>query len=520
MARLTRKALVTWLAFCLFAAREPEHEAEAPPPVELRDQLTDEQREWWDAWEREHLDAQALLCGRRAGKSTLLAFWLVDGASHGPAGSWCAYVSITAKHAKQAMWRQIKAAAAMCGVQHAVVEGELTIHFAGGGSLFLAGCDTAVEIDKLRSKAIYRVAVDECGALRESLLRYLDEDVLEPACMDYGGKRAYAGTPGHVPHGWWYELTRLRKPGEHEPVRVQRWTAEQNPHIRGGARAYFAKVLKRRGWHETHPKFVREYLGQWVIDVGELVFPLDRDRPGWNSAADLPTHTSEGAWLDPARWRFAIGIDLGYVHASSFVVVAAHPGLAHDVFVCSSEKHVGWISQQIRDRLRALKVLYPNAAVVADPGGYGKGIVEEIRRLWASYLEDAKKTDKPGQIRLVRDMVLAGQLKVLDRQPSMVVPASNDGQYDAANDALCEECGAMGWDPDDPSKPNPHAEDHAIDAMLYAIRRLHHYVQEDAPAPKTTQQLHEEERARKFAELERHNIQHRRSAAGRRASVR
>jgi hypothetical protein len=501
MRRLTASPLVAWVALALLGAARPaptEPAEELEQPTDLRHALTEPQRAWWDRWDLDGLDVQALLCGRRAGKSTLLAYWIVDGGAHGPPGSWSIYVSLTAKHAKRAMWRQMKAAAARTGREHVVLEGELTIHFAGGGSVMLAGSDTEGEIDKFRSLAIYRVAVDECGKQRQSLLQYLDEDVLEPACMDHGGKRAYAGTPASVPIGWWFELTRLRKADEPELIPVGRWTALDNPHIKNPS-SYFAKVLKRKGWHETHPKFVREYLGQWVLDFGELVFPLDRDRPGWNSAADLPTHTIEGAWLDPARWRFSIGIDLGFVHASAFVVVASHPGLAHEVFVCSSEKHVGWIAPQIRDRLRALKALYPNAVVVADAGGYGKGIVEEIRRLWASYVENAKKTDKPGQIRLVRDMALAGHLKLLDRVPSLVKPVANDGQYDAANDALYEECGAMGWDPDDPTRPNPLAEDHAIDAMLYAIRRLHHYVQDDAAPPPTAEQQAEAERKKKFA---------------------
>lgn len=488
MARFTRKLLATIAALQILAARQPVVEAAAPAPVELRDQLTEVQREWWDAWERDQLAVQGLLCGRRAGKSTLLAYWLVDGAAHGPAGSACVYISLTMKHAKRAMWRQLKAAASLTARPYTVLESEGAIHFHGAGSVVLGGCDKAIEIDKYRSLAILRAAVDECGKIKPDLLEYLDEDVLEPACMDHGGLRAYSGTPGSIPYGWWWHLTR---PDATHGVPVKRWTAAENPHIKGGARVYWAGVLKRRGWSETHPKFVREYLGVWVVDVGELVFPLDMNLDGTpaprrNTCATLPEKTPGGAWLDPSRWRYAIGLDLGYVHASAFSICAAHPGLAGKWFVVRTEKHIGWLTHQHRDRLRALKVEYPNASVVADTGGYGKPIVEELRRLWAQYVEAAAKTDKPGQIRIVRDDVLAGDMQVLDGED---------------NDALREEMGVMGWDPDDPTQPNPMAEDHAIDATLYARRRLHHYVQEDAPPPPTAEQAAEAERKRKFAQF-------------------
>lgn len=476
MARLTRKVLATIAALQILAARQPVVEAAAPAPVELRDQLTDVQREWWDAWERDLLDAQVMLCGRRAGKSTVLAYWLTDGAAYGPRGCRCIYISLTREHAMEVLWEPLKEAAKLTGRPHVVSESRLSIRFLGAGTVRLAGSDNKKEINKARGKGVFRAAIDECGALKPSLIHYLYESVLEPACMDFNGKIAFAGTPGDTAFGWWYDLSR---DGSTMGVPVRRWTARENPHVL--ADAYFEKTLRKRGWTADHPTFRREYGAEWITDPGELVYPLEAAR---NICAALPEKTPGGAWLDPSRWRYSIGVDLGYVHASAFSVVAAHPGLADRWFVVSTEKHIGWLTGQIRDRLRALKLLYPNATVVADAGGYGKPIVEELRRLWASYVEAAAKTDKPGQIRIVRDDVLSGAMQVLDGE---------------ANDALREEMGVMGWDPDDPTQPNPHAEDHAIDATLYARRRLHHYVQEDAPPPMSAEQAAEKERARKFA---------------------
>lgn len=483
--RLRRSTLAKLIALRLMLSAAPAQDEPERPRVDLRSQLTEAQQEWWSRWDDPDLDCQALLCGRRAGKSRLLSYWLVQGAIDAPRGSWCVYISTTKEHAEQAMWQHIKDAATESNVPHTVSETRLRIRFAGGGQLMLAGSDTKREINKYRSKGIYRAAVDECSLLKASLIKYLEEDVLEPACMDYGGKRAYAGTPGMFPLGWWWEVTRPDLPERFMPV--GRWTAARNPHIAGGAEAYFERTRKRKKWAIDHPTFVREYLGQWHMDIGELVFPVDPQR---NAATKLPTHTDGGAELDPSRWRYSIGIDLGYVHASAFVVVAAHPGLAERVFVLESEKHVGWLTPQIRDRLRQLRKKYPRAVVVADTGGYGKPIVEELRRLWGESVEAAKKTDKAGQIRIVRDALMAGTLQLIDGE---------------CNDALRSEWGVMGWDADDKTKPSELAEDHASDATLYAIRRLQHYTRADAPAPLSPEEQAAEERRRKFAALEKKN---------------
>lgn len=485
---IRRSTLAKLIALRLMLGSASAEPDDARPEIELRERLTVSQQGWWDAWKADDLDAQALLCGRRAGKSTLFAYWLVDGAIKAPRGSWCVYVSITREHAEQAMWQQIKDAATESGAAHSISETKLRIRFAGGGMLMLAGCDTKREINKFRSKKIARVAVDECGALRASLLQYLDEDVLEPACMDLGGKRAYGGTPGPFPLGWWWDLTQPRKnlepAGGASWMPVGRWTARENPHIVGGAETYFERVRKRRGWLKTHPTYVREYEGQWYVDVGELVFPI---KVGRNTIEALPTHTDAGAVLDPTRWRYAIGIDLGFVHASAFVVVAAHPGLAERMFVVESEKHVGWITQQIRDRLRQLRKKYPQSLAVADSGGYGKPIVEELKSQWGEALEPAEKTHKAGQIRLIRDAIIGSTLQLLDGEQ---------------NDALRSEWRVMGWDPEDPTKPSGLAEDHASDATIYAARALRHYTQTDAPPPLTPAEADAKARADKFKRLE------------------
>jgi hypothetical protein len=344
VARFTRKLLATVAALQIVAGRQPVVEAAAPAPVELREQLTDEQREWWDAWERDSLDAQGMLCGRRAGKSTVLAYWLDDGAAHGPRGCVCIYYSLTREHAAEVLWDALKEAAALTGVPYTVSESRLTIRFHGAGRVLLAGTDTKKEINKGRGKKVLRAAIDECGAMKPSLVEYLYADVLEPACMDLNGRVAFSGSPGPAPIGWWYELTRE---GSTLGVPVRRWNATKNPHI--NAPAYFAKVLAKRSWTEKHPSFQREYLGVWVVDVGELVFPLDAEvdgtiAQGRNTCAILPLKTPGGAELDPSRWRYCIGIDDGYVQPCAFSVVAAHPGLAEQLFVLETEKHGGWRS--------------------------------------------------------------------------------------------------------------------------------------------------------------------------------
>lgn len=447
-----------------FAALQAALELVVPRErFDLREPLTPEQLEWWNLIAPE----KALLCGRRAGKTTLLASWLVDGAIAGGENEWCAYIALTRKSAEEAVWVYVKQAARRSGVPHVIDEGMLMITFEGGASVILGGLETVRDLERYRGKKYRRVVFDECGALRQTLLRRCWEEVIEPACMDVGGEAAFSGTPGIVPDGFWYELTRDGAELE-TGIPVRRWTALVNPHVRDPA-AYFERIKAKHGWTDDTPTFVREYLGRWVTDFGARVFPLE---PGRNLVVALPTVNGFGLELARDRWRYVISLDFGVEEPTAVAVLAAHRDLAHRRFVLSTEKRSHWLTRDLAAYLADLRGSYPNAPVVGDTGGMGAWPAQELTREHGIPIECADKTHRLGQIYLVRDGLISGTIQ------AVVGPGKPE---EGPTAALVDEWSKLVWDPDKPGEPAA-GEDHAGDAVRYGLGRLHHYLR-DEPVP-------------------------------------
>ncbi|MEM9462118.1 MAG: hypothetical protein AAGF11_48630 [Myxococcota bacterium] len=439
--------------------------------VDLRSTLTEPQQAWWD------LDPEArkkgLLCGRRSGKSELLARWLTDKAKDAAEDFYAGYASVTRKSAAEAMWPVFKRVARLTGRPHAVNEAALMITFAGGGSILLGGMETVRDVERWRGKKYAAFAFDECGALRDSLLRRGYTEVIEPACMDCNGWIGFGGTPGYYPKGKWWELT--RDGAEHETgIPIRRWNARQNPYVLD-ADGYFERIKRENGWTDETPIFVREYLGRWVRDLGQLVFPVVRGR---NTIAQLPTHNAEGLVLVREGWRYVLGLDIGVRHPTAISVLAAHQDLAHRRFVLSAEKRSQWLVQEYGARLHALRDEYEvegrKPPVVCDTGGMGALAAQELSRVHGLPIERADKSDKLASVYFARDGLISGQIQVIDTGPA---------------DPLLDEWDSIQWSETNPGEPED-GDDHCSDATRYGLPRLHHYVQED-PRPTKVKTLSE-----------------------------
>lgn len=439
--------------------------------VDLRATLTEQQGEWWDL--EPESKKKGLLCSRRAGKSVLLARWLVDGAKDAGEDEWCAYVSLTRKSARENMWGELKRAAVLTGVPHVVNESALMITFAGGGSVLVGGLETVRDVERYRGKKYRRVGLDECGALRDALLRTAYTDVFEPACMDVGGEIAFGGTPGYYPKGLWWELTRDGAE-EETGIPVRRWTCLDNPHLLDPA-GFLERIKREKGWTDDTPTFVREYLARWVIDLGQLVFPIV---PGRNTCSALPTHNGEGLQLEPSGWREVLALDFGVRDPSAIVRIAAHRDLAHRKFIVSAEKRSEWLSRDLAARIRQHKAEIVQAGhalvgIVGDTGGLGAAVAMELTRQHRLPIEAARKAEKSAQVYLTRDGLISG---------TILAVVGTDRPEKGPTAPLLEEWGKLGWSEKDPGQP-ADGDDHCSDATRYGLGRLGHYAQADATPP-------------------------------------
>jgi len=423
---------------------------------------------------------RVLFTPRRQGKSIVLALNEIA-AVDGKPGSYALYLTKTRANAKLVHWPTLKNVCERTGRKYNANESDLTLTVEGGGTVVLGGMDKLRDLESKRGLTFLAADIDECGAHVSAVFEYAWGDILEPMTFDHGGIISFAGTPGPTLAGLWYRLT---TPDIHPPgvdgnpqISLHRWHGGINPFVPDWE-AKLAALLKRRGWTEDNPTFVREYLGRWCRDDGVLVFPFSVEK---NSVPGLPTKTKTGLEIDPRRWRFAIAVDPGYVDECGFAILAAHPQLARE-YVVRTERQDKLIADQVAKHIRRLVAWLSSTygtpigdgkygpvpyQLVMDTGGLGKEYAEVCKRKYALPVEAADKRDKAANVRIVRDELISGRLNVLEGEQ---------------NDAIREEWAVLGWDKRK-EVPEDGQTDHASDAVCYGHRKLRSERQTEADPP-------------------------------------
>lgn len=432
-------------------------------PADFEAQMFGPQRDFFTAADRTKIARTS----RRAGKSTVVAGKLLSGLQGRP-GRHSLYLTLTRKNAKRILWPAAIALLQTLGVGFTYSLTELEIRLNAGGTLILGGVDTQEQVERWRGDKYQDAAVDECQSFPSDRLQSLREDVLRPALSDYRGDLLMTGTPGPVPAGYWYDLSN----DQQQRYRVHHWTALDNPHIPHWAEE-LAEIRDENGWDENNPTYRREYLGEWVLDLDVLIYPFE-DR---NVVESLPLTTDGGAHVDPAQWRYVLVVDVGQVHATGFVVVAAHPAVSED-YIVHAEKMWGMTTDRMASRIIDLMTLFPGP-VLMDTQGIGKRHADEVRDRYGLPIIAADKADKHSGIRLVRDRLRTSQIRALR----------------GAADPLLHEWRTLIWNKD----RNDHQreqEDHCADCAIYGIKYLRNYTTDHkskGPEPQSAEWYRQQE---------------------------
>jgi hypothetical protein len=476
------------LAASLMLGGVEEQSEDARPRIDLRGDLHAKQREVWDAVDKARADRSLrrirILWGRRTGKSNVVIRIACVAAKDTPDGV-VPYISITRKHAKINFWKLFKRTARRLDPACKINESDLTIDFPGGGMVWLGGADKIDELDKYRASMCPLAVVDEMQRFPSDSILYLLEEVIEPALFDTGGPLLESGTPGKVKVKgiYWFDVT-----GDHVAEDVFRANVYDNPFL-PDVETRLAKLRKERGWTDTTPKYVREYLGKWCDDPEGRVFPLTPQ----NDADALPIVNAKGFPLDARKWRFVIATDVGMVDKTAIAILARHPDLDRE-FLVKSEKHRAMLPAGLAQRIRAIranvgdlvpKELAPSlerAPIVMDTGGMGKVHAEEFGRVYALQVIPALKTEKESAVELLRGRVQSAHFAVLTGE---------------CNDCLRAEWAVLEFDEKQLLKGRrvmtEHAEDDATHAVLYGHRWLRAHEQDDPALDARTQVQREED---------------------------
>ena len=342
---------------------------------------------------------KAVCGGRRGGKSYGLAAWFIDKALTTPEKR-SVYVSLTRGKAFEILGPALRYYSRRynLGGEFKTVQGSLNYMFPNGHRIWLVGCDDKSEVEKIRGEAFVRAAVDECQSMG-TFLKTLVEDTIEPALVDERGDLALAGSPAIVCAGYFHDVTNGSETQEKWPT--HHFTMLDNPFI-PHAREELEEKKRLNKWSDDHPTLLREWLGRWVNDANQLIYPLERSRNAF------------GGILPEGSYAYCLGVDIGFTAATALSVVALRRP-QQDLWVIESAIKAGLTPLDVCQWVRETKQRYAerniSLPVVVDEGGLGVGYAEQMRFMGIG-CEAATKIGKRAAQEWLRGRVIAGTLKV------------------------------------------------------------------------------------------------------------
>ena len=386
-------------------------------------------------------------CTRRAGKSSALALKFIKTMENHPK-SQSLYLSLTQESAKQIMWGVLQEIDDKYKIHLKFTESSLTIQHPNGAKLRLMGADLANFIRRLRGRKFAGVAIDEAqdfGTHLESLIN----DVLTPSIADYAdGWLSITGTPGCIPSGLFFEITQNNRFGYSN----HKWSILDNPYM-PNAEAFINDLIVKREWTPDNPTLLREWRGQWVLDMESLWIRYYETK---NDYEELPKGV----------WQYVLGVDIGFKDADAIAVVAWSESSKETYLVEELITRKQGISDLV-SQIDMLQKKYNAYKIVMDEGGLGKKIGEEIRRRFGCPLEPADKANKQDNVEFLNDDLRLGKFK-----------AKKNSQF-----ALDSQIVQIDWSKSTPKRIVLKSGFHSdiLDAVLYAFRDTYAYTHTTEP---------------------------------------
>ena len=350
-------------------------------------------------WQKDYLVDKAnritLQCGRRSGKSYANAMkalahclYAKDVINNVDKFRSAVIVGLTKDKVQQQYWQLLKTMIDKCHLPIDKIDnGDLSIRFANGATLKLAGNNSKADREKLRGDEYSLMIIDE--AQSQQGLRYLMESIFEPIAYARNSSIVLSGTGALILGCYWQEVT----DGDQSP-KWKHYTAtmKDNPTV-ANADKVLEQVLKDKGWTVDDPEYIREYLGQNCVESTRSIIA---DRHYYDTLPDLVYE------------KCIVGTDYGWNDKTSFVpVLIANNGKCFvvDEFSSShmSASEIVDKAKEIEEHFRT-KYKVPEIMLIADTSDqtisadiYRCGIkicnaYKVAERLQWSYLRDACRT--------------------------------------------------------------------------------------------------------------------------------
>ena len=361
----------------------------------------------------------ALMCGRRSGKSYVIADKMIKHCIEGTDNiiqdgltvrkyRTAIYVGLTVEKAASIMWDLLKDLIKNNRIPVKKIDnGNYTIEFSNGNKIKLLGNNSKAEREKIRGMDFSFCAIDEMQS--QQGVNYLITSIIQPILKGRNGQLALLGT-GPLSAGTYWEQ-QLDNP------EISHYTATMadNPTIPNYKEA-LNDILIQNKWSEDNITFRREYLGEVAYDTNVIVYPTRK------------YFTSLPSDFHPVKC--VIGVDFGWTDCTALAPIlfdAQDQAYLVNEFkenhieasaVIEKCKEVGdFIHTKYGIPVDDIYMVADNARPDLIRSIYNKGLTN----IYGSY-----KLGEAYQIAMVKDWLESGQLLI-----------QKDGCFDAECDKVC-----------------------------------------------------------------------------------
>lgn len=331
------------------------------------------------------------VCSVRAGKTEACAADLIDTSLKMP-GTNQYYITLARSSAERIVWPVLKKINRAYNLRAFPNEAKLTLKFPNGSVIYLMGANDEAEIEKIRGVSdVALIYLDEAQAFREHIKGLVD-DIVVKRLYDLNGRCRMIGTPGPVLSGYFYECSQGGSWSHHH------WTMFDNPWLfkKSGKtpQELVDEDCKRMGVTIDHPSIQRECFGRWTHDPSSLLLQYNR---AINDYDKLPED----------KYTYILGIDLGTKDADALCLLAYSPAspitwLIEEV-VTPNQK-----TDDLAAQIKKLQATYGKMTMVADTGGLGLKVCEDLMFRYGFVIEPADKKGKMADYRFLNNALRTG----------------------------------------------------------------------------------------------------------------
>lgn len=384
----------------------------------------------------------AVLCSRRAGKSYCLAvLLLVEALSKH--NSISLYLALTRRSAKRIMFPLLRELIAKYHIQAEFQNTDLIVYFpATGSTIELAGADTNEDRAERFLGSRYTIAcIDEAGSFDPELLAYLVETILSPALIDTQGRLLLVGTPREIHAGPFYEATTNPTNAGYS---FFSWNTTDNPHLKHAWIKELDTIEQQNPTFKETATYKREYLGQWTLIEGELVYS------GFNTAINT---TNNAIDLLNKNGVYITALDPGFTDSCAVVQMFGCKG---KIYALDTYKAKSKNTAEIAAVLREYQQTYSGTQFICDSAA--RTMIEDLRVLYAIPIKGSEKTRKNEAISQLNSDFERGNIQIYrpNCQPLVTELTTLPWRVLASGERI----------------EHPSFDNHLTDALLYGYRSL------------------------------------------------